>query len=154
MTETGIHSKKLSVLVICNRFIQKTILGHLSFSCRFFPPRIRVIRRTNDQLIYLSILKFPRGAYQALDSLHSLQLRGHLGPRKHRTCRKTTALRARPLPCAQNHCPERSKELLETPLGAPGRSKWLLEPWLSAPRRSKWVFEPPLGNPRALKVVV
>ena len=102
----------------------------------------------------ISILKFPREAYRALRPLRPLGLRGYLGPRKHRTCRKTTALRAKPLPCAQNHCPERSKELLEPPLGAPGRSKWLLEPWLSAPRRSKWVFEPPLGIPRALKVVV
>ena len=100
---------------------------------------------------YISILKFPRGAYEAL---HSLQLRGYLGPREHRTCRKIIALRAKPLPCTQNHRPERSKQLLEPPLGAPGRSKWLLEPWLSAPRRSKWVFEPLFGIPRALKVVV
>ena len=42
-----------SLLVIL--YGKKCFLGHLSFSCRFFPPRIRVIRRTSDQLIYIYI---------------------------------------------------------------------------------------------------
>ena len=52
LTETGIHSKKLSILVIFSHCIQKNShWGRFSFSCRFFPPRIRVICRTSDQLL-------------------------------------------------------------------------------------------------------
>ena len=55
-------SNILSKLIVSRDFDQEEIfsienncLGRFSFSCRFFPPRIRIIRRTSDRLIYIYI---------------------------------------------------------------------------------------------------
>ena len=146
------------------------MLGHLSFSCRFFPPRIRVIRRTSDQLIYIyiSIQMFSYESRALWTRFGGLRASWPLGPIWLENTENTapavlSALRPLentapavlwPLVRSQGpaRCPGGARMGCSSPLSVPPRrSKVLLEPQLSGPRALEGAARASIWCPRALK---